>query len=185
MKRLVLWIFLFSLVVLTTGCSLMAALKPAPVEPPPASQPPPTQPTAPQVKEQVTLYFAGPDADKVMPEVREVVVEGTLAETIVNELINGPTVAGLGRTIPAEARLLELTIEDKVAYVNFSRELQTKHWGGSTGDIMTIYSVVTSLTAWEDIESVQFLLEGKKEEAIFGHLATDRPIKPDPSYAGN
>lgn len=128
----------------------------------------------------LTLYFGNKDATGVTPEEREVVKsDKPLEQLIIGELVKGPA-TGLARTIPAETRLLSVTVKDGVATVDFSREVQTKHWGGTAGEAMTIHSVVASLTELDYIKKVQFLVEGKKEEAIWGHADTTRPIGRNP-----
>ncbi|MEW5899284.1 MAG: GerMN domain-containing protein [Bacillota bacterium] len=76
-------------------------------------------------------------------------------------------------------RLLTLTVQDGVAYVNFSKEFQSKHSGGTAGESMTLYSVVNSLARLQEIKQVQFLLEGQKQESILGHADTSVPIAPN------
>ncbi|MGE5543573.1 MAG: GerMN domain-containing protein [Bacillota bacterium] len=139
-----------------------------------------TQPT--QEKERVTLYFADKDAMYLVPETRTVdKKDGTLEAAVVRELTKGPQKAGSVSTIPEGTKVLSVTVDNGVAYVNFSKEFQTKHWGGSAGEIMTIYSVVNTLTELPGIEKVQFLLEGDKLESILGHMDTRVPIEPDPN----
>ena len=75
--------------------------------------------------------------------------------------------------------MLSLTVVNGVANVDFSKEFQTRHRGGSAGEIMTIYSVVNTLTELPGVEKVQFLLEGDKLESILGHMDTTVPIEPD------
>jgi len=130
--------------------------------------------------EKITLYFGDNQAMYLVPEEREVAKGNrTLEEVIIAELIKGPTKPGSTRTIPEGTKLISVSVVDGVAYVNFSKEFQTKHWGGSAGEMMTIYSVVNSLAKLEGIEKVQFLLEGKKQESILGHMDTTQPIAPD------
>jgi len=133
-----------------------------------------------ETKEKVTVYFGDDQAMYLVPEEREVAKGNrTLEEVIIDELIKGPTKPGLTRTIPEGTKLLSVSVVDGIAYVNFSKEFQTRHWGGSAGEIMTIYSIVNSLAKLDGIEKVQFLLEGKKQESILGHLDTGQPIAPD------
>ncbi|MCG0275797.1 MAG: GerMN domain-containing protein [Thermosediminibacteraceae bacterium] len=125
----------------------------------------------------VTLYFAGENAMYLEPEVREVQKgDKPIEQIVVEELIKGPTKPGLFRTIPEGTRLLSIEVKDGIAYVNFSKEFKENHWGGSTGEAMTINSVVNSLTELPGIEKVQFLIEGKKEETLAGHVMLDQPF---------
>ncbi len=126
------------------------------------------------------LYFADSQAMYLVPEDRTVVPTGpddTYEAMAVKELIAGPTVEGHGRTIPEGVKLLSLEIVDGVAYVNFSKEIQTNHWGGSTGEMFTIFSVVNSLTESPNVKSVQFLIEGQRVESLVGHADTTKPIE--------
>lgn len=133
-----------------------------------------------ETKEKVTLYFGDKEAMYLVPEGREVVKDHKpIEQVIVEELIKGPRNPALSRTIPPEARLLSIRVENGVAYVDFSREIQTKHWGGSSGEAMTIYSVVNSLAQVPGIKQVQFLVEGKKQESLVGHIDITGPISPD------
>ncbi|MBO8128083.1 MAG: GerMN domain-containing protein [Peptococcaceae bacterium] len=116
----------------------------------------------------------------LVPETRQVTkTDETLEELIIQALIDGPATKELTRTVPKETKLLSISVADGVAYANFSQELKTKHWGGSAGEMMTIYSIVNSLARLEGIEKVQFLIEGNKEESIFGHMYTGEPIEPN------
>jgi spore germination protein GerM len=133
----------------------------------------------PEVKK-IILYFGDQNAMSLIPEERQVVVEGKSLETIViEELIKGPQNPQLTRTIPEETELISVEVTNGVAYVNFSRELQTKHWGGSAGEQITLYSVTNSLAKLPGIEKVQFLLEGEKKESILGHVDTSQPLEPN------
>ena len=162
---------------LAVGCSKAPETRPGQQQdkPPISSQPAESKVT-------VTLYFSDDQAMYLVPEQREVTKRGeTLEEVIVTELINGPVDAGLARTIPREAKLLSVSVVDNVAYVNFSKEFRTKHWGGSTGETHTIYSVVNSLTELDGIDKVQFLLDGDNMDTLAGHFETSEPIGPSMS----
>ena len=125
----------------------------------------------------LTLYFADEEALYLFPEKRTIKQPDKPTETlIIEQLIQGPKNPKLARTIPPETRLLSINVKGETAFVNFSSELQTRHWGGTAGESMTIYSIVNSLTELPYIKKVQFLLEGKVEPSIFGHYITSEPI---------
>lgn len=180
-KTLLLLACLGMIALLLAGCGGSREAKPAPVQnQPPVSDAPKEAPV------KIILYFSDSQADRLVPEEREVLKNGRpLEEIIVRELIKGPAKKGLIKTIPESARLLSLSVKDGVAYVNFSGEIQTKHWGGSAGEGMTVYSVVNSLTQLEGIKKVQFLVEGKKVESLLGHMDTSEPVGPNKSLIRN
>ncbi|MCL6478829.1 MAG: GerMN domain-containing protein [Peptococcaceae bacterium] len=165
---------------LAAGCGSSARPVPGPGQPPENGNQPPISAGPKDTPVKVTLYFSDSQADKLVPEEREVAKKGDyLEKIIVEELIKGPTGKGMLKTIPESARLLSLSVVDGVAYVNFSQEIQTKHWGGSAGETMTVYSVVNSLARLEGIKKVQFLVEGKKVESLLGHMDTSEPLAPN------
>ncbi|TYO95394.1 GerMN domain-containing protein [Desulfallas thermosapovorans] len=134
-----------------------------------------------KTRQKVTLYFSDDQAMYLVPEERTVTKGDELLEAvIIRELISGPQKDNLERTIPEGTKLLSVSVVNGVAYVNFSKEFQTKHWGGSAGEIMTLYSVVNSLARLPGIEKVQFLLESDKKESILnGNMDTTVPLEPD------
>jgi len=144
-------------------------------------------PTPAQTKQKVTLYFGDDQAMYLEPEER-IITRGdaSMEQAVIGELIKGPQKPGLVKTIPAETKLISLTVADGVANVNFSQEFQTKHWGGSAGETMTLYSVVNSLCELPGIDQVQFLLAGELKESILnGNMDTSVPLEPDYSLVDN
>lgn len=131
---------------------------------------------------EVVLYFSDEQAEYLVPEKREVKLQKneSTAEAIVKALISGPENKKLGITIPAGTKLRSITIKDNIAYVDFSEEIKTKHWGGSTGESMTIFSIVNSLTELKEIKQVQILIAGKEQDSLAGHLDISQPISRDP-----
>jgi germination protein M len=128
-----------------------------------------------------TVYFSDDEAMYLKGEKRAVPKDDRpVAELMIEELIKGPKSQDLMPTIPEGTKLLSLEVKEKIAIVNFSKEIQTNHPGGTTGESMTVYSIVHTLTQLPDIEAVKFLVEGEEQEAIWGHLYTLEPIEPNP-----
>ncbi|HUL23047.1 MAG TPA: GerMN domain-containing protein [Thermodesulfobacteriota bacterium] len=128
----------------------------------------------------VTLYFSEEKEEYLTGEKREILNKGSTqeeAKEIIQELIKGPK-GKLIRTLPPRTKLLSLEIDEKgVARVNFDKTLSRDHPGGSSAEMMTVYSVVNSLVLnFPQIKGVQFLIEGEKGGSITGHLALDHPI---------
>jgi spore germination protein GerM len=147
---------------------------------------PPVNPQPNGEEVEITLYFGDDQAMYVKPEKRTVEKGSkTMGELLIQELIKGPYSKDLYKTIPDGTRLISLEVADGVAYANFSKEIKTKHWGGSAGEAMTVQSVVHTLAQLPEIDKVQFLIEGAKEEAIWGHGITDQPIAPNKDMVKN
>lgn len=130
----------------------------------------------------VTVYFSDSKAELVAPEKRVVEVKqgDSIEKVIFNEMKKGPKTNELDPVIPEGTKLLSVKTENGVCTLNLSEEFISNHIGGSTGELMTINSIVSSLTELPDISKVQFLIEGKVRE-VFIHSALDTPIERDES----
>lgn len=154
-----------------------------------AGDPTPVNPVPSTSSVDLVLYFGDDQAMEVLPEHRRVEVPSDPAQRestpalIVKELLKGPQDPLLRKTLPPEAKLLSVEVANGVAHVNFSKEMQTKHWGGSAGESMTILSLVNSLTQIDPMTSssaitkVQILVEGKTVETLAGHFDTSKPLE--------
>lgn len=142
---------------------------------------PPISPHPDGTPVELVLYFGDAGAEKLVAEKRTVMQRGESREELaIRELIRGPADDGRFRTVPREARLLSVQVVEGVAYVNFSREVQTRHPGGTTGERFTIQAIANTLSTNNPaIRLVQYLIEGRVEEAIWGHATTSEPIAPD------
>lgn len=98
------------------------------------------------------------------------------ARELMEELLKGPEDENLSRIIPDNARLLNLSVEDGTAYVDFSNEIATANYGSATEGVL-IDSIVWTLTQLDEIEAVQLLVEGEVVDSIGGHLSVSKPLK--------
>lgn len=127
----------------------------------------------------ITLYFSDKQTGKLIPEKRNVPKEALLnnvEETIINELIKGPTSKDMIATVPQGTKLLTIKNEDGRVIVNLSKEFIENHPGGSAAETLTIYSIVNSLTELKEVESVKFLIEGQEKQEYKGHYQFNIPF---------
>jgi len=126
-----------------------------------------------------TIYFSDSDGLRLVGEERT--IDNTDVEALINELIKGPQNPDNIKTIPDGTKLLGVEVKNKTAYVNFSKELRDNHWGGSTGELFTIFSIVNTLVLQPDldIERVQILIEGQTVETLAGHADISVPLEAD------
>jgi spore germination protein GerM len=136
-------------------------------------------------KKVVTLFFSEEEGEFLVGEKREISkrdrVEEEAKETIA-ELIEGPH-GGFIPTLPSHSKLLTLQIDAQgLAKVNFDQTLSREHPGGSSAEMLTIYSIVNSLTLnFPQIKRVQILIDGKVVESIAGHISLKQPVSFNPS----
>ena len=138
----------------------------------------------PAEKKEVLLYFSDREGEYLIGEKRKILkkdaVQEEAKETVI-ELIKGPS-GKLIPTLPSRTELLTLQISDAgVARVNFNPALSKDHPGGSSAEMMTVYSIVNSLTLnFPQIKRVQILISGKPIATIVGHLSLEEPVSPKP-----
>lgn len=132
----------------------------------------------------IRLYFANEDNTKLKMEIRYIPMSeasksvNSLATLIVKELINGPSEkSGLKATLPKETELRSpVSIEARVATVDFTKAFVDNHSGGKEAEQMTIYSIVNSLTEIKDIEQVKFKIDGSTRDNFKGSFKFDAPF---------
>jgi germination protein M len=149
------------------------------------SQANPASPNARTIK--VKLFFGTPGSAELIGEERSIPYHETLnlqAKEVLNALLAGPQ-GKLVPSIPEGVRLLDVMVsKDGVAYVDFSGEIVSNHQGGSTGEMVTVYSIVNTLsTNLPQIHGVQILVDDRSVETLNGHMDLSRPLKPDLSLA--
>ncbi|MDD5622260.1 MAG: GerMN domain-containing protein [Actinomycetota bacterium] len=126
----------------------------------------------------VTLYFAssGETDFYLVKEIREISVSGDLYKSVLEELIKGPDSSDLYPVIPSDVRVNSVKISGGTATVDFSKEIITNleeipH--SSATEILAIFSIVDTLTEFEEIERVKITIEGKESGEIDGLYIED------------
>jgi len=125
----------------------------------------------------LTLYFPNADATGLIATERTVVIKDqAVIKAMFIQLATPPS--GLEKPLPKGTTLLSAAVNtDGVATIDLSTDFQKNFGGGSAGEQMTMYSIVNTLTTLPNVHSVQFLLNGKKQDGILGNLDTSAPLK--------
>lgn len=135
----------------------------------------------------LTLYFSDLEAIEtgatgqtgyVKAVTRELPNTKAVLRLALQELIKGPQPGegNLGRTLPAETRILGLTIDHGVAVINFSSDLLTAadSPGGSLGGTVFRESIVYTATQFSTVDAVLVQVDG--EPYSDGHYFWDKPV---------
>jgi germination protein M len=130
-------------------------------------------------KVNITLYFADAEDAKLVDEKRFVSKDKAknteeLVQVAMDELFKGPIGGNLSIPFPKDVEVPTVKVKGGIAIVDFSKGFVEKHPGGSTGENLTVYSIVNTLTSIEGINGVQFTIEGKKTPEFKGHLEFDK-----------
>ncbi len=140
------------------------------------------QPVPTEEMVEVTLYFSDSQAMYLVPEKRKILQTSSLARQAVIELIKGPENSDLYSTIPEGTQINEIYIADDIAYIDLSEEIFKNHPGGSSGELMTVYSIVNTLTEIPPIKGVQILVGGNERESLIGHIDISMPLLRDEDW---
>ena len=140
------------------------------------------QPVPTEEMVEVNLYFSDSQAMYLVPEKRKIPQTPFLAKQVVIELIKGPENPNLYPTIPQETQVNEVYIADDIVYIDLSEEIFKNHPGGSSGELMTVYSIVNTLTEITPIRGVQILVEGNEKESLVGHIDISMPLIRDENW---
>jgi len=141
----------------------------------------PYSPALPLEKKTVHLYFKNKDNFFLVAETHVLVCADDpilLGKTILEMLIRGPG-QGLAPTIPQHTGLRAFYIaEDGTAYVDLTENIQTDHPGGSTAEMITLYSIVNSLVLnIPTVKQVKILINGQESMTLAGHMDIRNPFK--------
>lgn len=122
----------------------------------------------------IELYFANEKKTKLVSEYRRVNItdKQPVEQYIVTELIKGPTLDKHVRLLSQDTGILSVETTDGTCYVNFKKDFVGKNTAQDKTGRLTVYSIVNSLTERENVNNVQFLIEGKKVEN-FGEIKFD------------
>ncbi|GAI33307.1 unnamed protein product, partial [marine sediment metagenome] len=140
------------------------------------------QPVPAEEMVEVTLYFSDSQAMYLVPEKRKIPQTTSLARQAVIELIKGPENSASYPTIPEGTQVNEVYITDDIVYIDLSEEIFKNHPGGSSGELMTVYSIVNTLTEIPPIIGVQILVEGNEMKSLVGHIDISMPLLRDESW---
>ncbi|KAB3539685.1 GerMN domain-containing protein [Alkaliphilus pronyensis] len=135
----------------------------------------------PQVETtEVTLYFmnkeyvmtGNEELEKTVKIEREVNVEDKPVEEVIMEELKKPDDEELYSALE-DIEVISVEIDESIAYVNMSGE---KLFGGTLEESSILTQVVMTLTELDEVDSVQFLVDGSKRETLMGHYSIEEPI---------
>mgnify|MGYP000898978258 CR=1 FL=1 len=140
------------------------------------------QQTTKQTTQQTLNIYFTQNADQVVAAQRTLPVaedREDMLKAAFAALLAGPTkeeqAKGLSNQIPANARLLSVDVEDDIAQLNFSRELEEV--GGSARVRGILRQIGYTATGVPGIRGAWLLIEGKRVQVFSGEgLIIDQPL---------
>ena len=113
-------------------------------------------------KVNLRLYFANENGDRLVEEnQRNVEYNSNISveKLVVEKLIEGPHSDGDYPTINPETKVISVTVNDRICYVNLDEAFLTQPYN-VTSDV-TIYSITNSLVELPNINKVQISINGE------------------------
>lgn len=129
-------------------------------------------------KKTVSLFFASANELSVEKRQIEAETESDIYKVVIEELIKGPQTASLSITLHPGTQVNSVTVNNKIATVDFTDSIKKLNTGGSTKEYLCMYSIVNTLCSFDEIDSVLITINGSRIET-FGQLDASEPIIPD------
>lgn len=160
-----------------SGCGGDRAARTPGTEPEPSGVEAPA-PLAPDGLRATTIYVSDREARRVVPVTRYLDPDSGLALQAVRAIVTGPVPgdpAGVTSAVPADTRVLGLTIRDSVATVDLSRSFEAG--AGSASVRMRLAQLVYTLTRFPAVRRVTLHLDGRLVDVFSAEgLEVSRPI---------
>lgn len=128
----------------------------------------------------LTLYFADPTGQKLVPETRDAVhnISTSTERLVVEQLIAGSQ-ENLGAVLPKDTRILNVSSQDGICYVNLDSSFLTAELPAT--DSLALYAIVDSLTELKSVSLVQLMADGSADVS-FRSYSLSKPFERDESW---
>lgn len=131
---------------------------------------------------ELTLYFANAAGDKLVEEKRDVMrnTNTSVEKLIVEQLIEGPQQEGHFATIPADVKLLNVSVNDTVCSINLDAAFLNSPL--EVAAYIPIYSIVNSLSELSTVSRVQIRINGSQDGLFRDQIPLNTAFERDYDY---
>lgn len=121
----------------------------------------------------LTLYYTNETGDKLVKQrvALEYNTNISIERLVVERLIEGPPFKGAYPTIPAQTKLVSVTVRDGVCYVNLDEGFLST--GYNVTESIPVYSIVNSLIENTDAQKVQISINGETNRVFLENISFD------------
>lgn len=138
-------------------------------------------------KKEIILFYGEDDADGFALFKAEIFETDRLLNRVKQALLilTKRRPRGYIPLIPEGTMLREAYLDaNNILYADFTEEITLNHKGGTTGEYLTVYSIVnTVFYNFPEIKGVKLLVDGKERETLTGHIYTGGIITADTDYS--
>jgi germination protein M len=131
---------------------------------------------------ELTLYYADESGEMLIPEKREVVhnISVSVEQVVLEELIRGPETEELRPTLEGGTKLLNVSVNENVCYLNFSSEFLNNSL--EVRDYIPIYSIVNSLSELSSVNRVQITVNGSSGQMFRDSISLNQLFERNLDY---
>jgi spore germination protein GerM len=113
----------------------------------------------------INVYYGESTGEYLEGEARIVSGKNKYVDAI-SEMMKDPTDSSLLKLIPETTKINSVTLDGRQAKVDLSQSFVDDRFVSDSADILLVYSIVNTLTGFDEIDSVQFFIDGKKLEEL-------------------
>lgn len=126
---------------------------------------------------EVDLYYANSLGDKLIRKRQKIAYSKnvSLEKVVMERLINGPSDNDSEPTLPANLKLLSISVVDGVCYVNLDSSFLTEMVNVSSE--LPVYSIVNTLCSLKGIDSVKIMINGDTTKAYRDTVVLDSNLQ--------
>ena len=124
-------------------------------------------------RSQLKLFFADETGSRLVEEDREVVhsLNTSLERLVVEEVLKGPQMEGRYAVVPSDVKLLNLSVNENVCYLNFDAAFVEN--AVDVREYIPIYSIVNSLCELSAVTRVQITVNGSSDVMFRDAISLD------------
>lgn len=136
-------------------------------------------------KIELTLYFADESGQSLVEEKREIVhnINTPLEKLVIEGLIEGPKTAGRYPTLQPDVKLLNVSVNENVCYLNFDSGFLNNSL--EVNEDVVIYSIVNSLASLTTVNRVQITVNGSQDVMFRDKISLNTTFERNLDLGGN
>lgn len=133
---------------------------------------------------ELTLYFTDESGEKLYAEKRSVMhnINTSAQKVIIDELIHGPENSTLRPTLDAKVKLLNVSVNENVCYLNFDASFLNNTL--EVKDYIPIYSIVNSISELSGVNRVQISVNGSQDVLFRDSISLNTVFERNLDYIG-
>jgi spore germination protein GerM len=122
----------------------------------------------------INVYYADENGEYLIGEAR--IISGTNKYIdAIAEMMKEPVDSSLVKLIPETTKINGVIFKDGVVKVDLSKNFVDDRFVSESMDVLLVYSIVDTLTEFQDVNSVEFFIDGVKLD-VLGMLDIKEPL---------